>query len=294
MIESGILVMNKPQGFTSFDVIGKLRGILKMKRLGHTGTLDPMATGVLPVLIGTATKACDILPDEAKAYAAGFQLGAVTDTQDATGKVLETATVHVTEDDILRLLPRFCGEIEQIPPMYSAIKVKGRKLYEIARRGETVERKARAVTVSSLTVAGKQNEDYILNVCCSAGTYVRTLCHDMGQALGCGGCMTQLRRLSSGSFSVENAHTVREICETDKTTVEKWIIPVEQAFADREAISADAGEEKKLCCGMSIPREEPDGNYRVYSSGGRFLMLAKAEKGQRKAEKSFFEVETHE
>ena len=178
--------------------------------------------------------------------------------------------------------------------MYSAIKVKGRKLYEIARRGETIERKARAVTVSSLTVVGKQNEDYILDVCCSAGTYVRTLCHDMGQALGCGGCMTQLRRLTSGSFSVENAHTVREICETDKATVEKWIIPVEQVFSDREAISVDDEEEKKLRCGMSIPWEEPDGYYRVYSSSGRFLMLAKAEKGQLKTEKSFFEVEAHE
>ena len=284
---TGILLVDKEQDWTSSDVVAKLRGVLGEKRIGHAGTLDPMATGLLVVMIGRATKASDYLMKHDKRYIAHIRLGVETDTQDITGHVLRETPCLASMADLQKTAESFTGNILQIPPMYSAIKVKGRKLYEIARRGETVERKARAVTVSSLTVAGKQNEDYILNVCCSAGTYVRTLCHDMGQALGCGGCMTQLRRLSSGSFSVENAHTVREICETDKTTVEKWIIPVEQAFADREAISADAGEEKKLCCGMSIPREEPDGNYRVYSSGGRFLMLAKAEK-------SFFEVETHE
>ena len=188
---NGILCINKPQGFTSFDVAAKLRGMLKTKKIGHAGTLDPMATGVLPVFVGNATKACDIMPDSSKAYRASFRLGEQSDTQDSTGTILKTAEVNCTAADIEALLPKFRGEIMQIPPMYSAVSVNGKRLYELARQGIEVERESRNVTIYSLELLNfdEETQSGTLKVACSKGTYIRTLCEDIGNYLGTGGTL---------------------------------------------------------------------------------------------------------
>ncbi|MBQ2177944.1 MAG: tRNA pseudouridine(55) synthase TruB, partial [Oscillospiraceae bacterium] len=192
---SGIIIINKPAGWTSMDVCAKLRGIFHEKRVGHAGTLDPMATGVLPVFVGQATKAVSFAESGEKEYLARLRLGLTTDTQDTTGTVLSELPVTVTEEDLRAVLPRFTGEIEQIPPMYSAVKVQGRKLYELARKGAEVERKPRAVTIFALELLGQTGKnEYALRVRCSKGTYIRTLCHDIGAVLGCGGAMSALER----------------------------------------------------------------------------------------------------
>ena len=201
---NGIVVIDKPAGWTSMDVCAKLRGILKEKRVGHGGTLDPMATGVLPVFVGTATKAVEFAEKGDKEYIAGLRLGKVTNTQDITGEVLEARPVSVSREELEAVLPRFTGSIEQIPPMYSAIKINGKKLYELARKGREVERPARPVVIKSLKIEDQKDETlYTIRVRCSKGTYVRTLCHDIGQALGCGGCMSSLRRTETAGFTLE-------------------------------------------------------------------------------------------
>ncbi len=230
---NGILCIDKPAGFTSFDVIAKLRGILKMRRLGHAGTLDPMATGVLPVFVGYATKACGILPDEDKIYLAEFQLGQVSDTQDSTGTVLETHDFSgiQTKEQIQAVCPE--GEILQIPPMYSAVSVNGKRLYELARKGEEIERQARPVKIIRICCEEYHSETGtgILTIFCGKGTYVRTLIHDIGQSLGCGAVMTKLRRTCASGFGLENCHTLEEI---QKLAVENQIseilIPTAKAF----------------------------------------------------------------
>ena len=183
----GILIVDKPMDWTSFDVVAKLRGVLGTRKLGHSGTLDPMATGVLPVFVGQATRAVSFAETGDKEYVAGLRLGCVTNTQDTSGDVLEQRPVHVTRQELEALLPRFTGEVMQVPPMYSAIKINGQKLYQLARQGKEVERPARPVTIHELEVLGQdESGDWLLRILCSKGTYVRTLCHDMGQALGCG------------------------------------------------------------------------------------------------------------
>ena len=229
---NGIICIDKPAGFTSFDVIAKLRGILKMRRLGHAGTLDPMATGVLPVFAGYATKACGILPDEEKIYLAEFQLGKVTDTQDSTGTVLETHDFpQVTLEQVLNALPH--GNILQIPPMYSAVSVNGKRLYELAREGKEIERKARPATVTLLNYSDWKPETGTgkLEIQCSKGTYVRTLIHDMGQTLGCGAVMTNLRRSQASGFQLKDCHTLEEIQKlADENRISEIFIPIEKAF----------------------------------------------------------------
>ncbi len=226
--------MDKPEGFTSFDVIGKLRGILKMRRLGHSGTLDPMATGVLPVFVGCATKACGILPDERKAYTAQFRLGQVSDTQDSTGTILEEHDASaVTEAQILAALPQFIGEIAQIPPMYSAVSVDGKRLYELARQGKTVERKARQVQVHGIDLLAfdAQTGEGTLEIRCGSGVYVRTILHDLGQALGCGAVMTALRRTMSNGLSIEKCVTFAQIQQlAEENRLEEALIPIADAF----------------------------------------------------------------
>ncbi|MBR2481580.1 MAG: tRNA pseudouridine(55) synthase TruB, partial [Oscillospiraceae bacterium] len=210
----GILIIDKPAGWTSMDVCAKLRGIYKEKRVGHAGTLDPMATGVLPVFIGKATKAVSFAEDGEKEYIAGLRLGLVTNTQDTTGETLSESPVTVTEEDLRAVLPRFMGEQLQLPPMFSAIKKDGKKLYELARKGQEVERKRRAITIFELEVLEKQDEStYLIRVRCSKGTYVRTLCHDIGQALGCGGCMCSLRRTMAAGFTLEESVTLEQAQE---------------------------------------------------------------------------------
>ena len=282
MIESGILVMDKPQGFTSFDVIGKLRGILKMKKLGHTGTLDPMATGVLPVLIGTAARACDILPDERKSYEAAFQLGTVTDTQDSTGTVLETRAFSVTKEALAAVLPAFTGLIRQIPPMYSAVQIGGKRLYELARAGKEIDRPARTVQVDSIRLLRFDPESGtgVLAVDCGKGTYVRTLIHDIGQTLGCGACMTALTRTAAGGFPLSAAHTFEEVQRAaDADALSALIIPTDCLFSALPELRLSAAQSRMYANGVRLMLSRlqlPDSaeRLRVYAEDGRFFGLA--------------------
>ena len=284
---NGILVMNKPQGFTSFDVIGKLRGILKMRRLGHTGTLDPMAEGVLPVLIGTAAKACDILPDETKAYRAGFRLGTVTDTQDSTGNVLETHDADVTEAELLAVLPQFTGEIRQIPPMYSAVQINGKRLYELAREGKEIERPARTVTVHGITLTefAPAAQCGTLEIVCGKGTYVRTVIHDLGRTLGCGGCMTSLVRTAACGFTLADAHTFDEVQQAaDSGTLESLIVPADRLFTALPAVTLSEAQTRLYKNGVRLDLNRVRGisaetvRYRVYGCDGSFFGLADADR----------------
>lgn len=205
---NGILIVDKPRDWTSHDVVAKLRGIYRERRIGHSGTLDPMATGVLAVFLGRATRAVELCENDEKTYVAGLRLGTITNTQDITGEVLETRPADVPQPRLEEVLSRFTGPQRQIPPMYSAVKIQGKKLYELARKGQSVERKPRDIVIHQLKLLGREGEDYILQVRCSKGTYVRTLCHDIGEALGCGGCLSSLRRTAAGRFSLEDAVTL--------------------------------------------------------------------------------------
>ncbi len=211
---NGIINIYKEKGFTSHDVVAKLRGITKQKKIGHTGTLDPDATGVLPVCLGNATKLCDLLTDKDKEYETVLLLGKVTDTQDITGKVLQESDIHVTEEQVREVVKSFIGDIEQIPPMYSALKVNGKKLYELAREGKVIERKARPITIHDISILdvklNDESQEVRMRVSCSKGTYIRTLCHDIGEALGTGGCMKSLVRTRVSNFLLEDAITLEE------------------------------------------------------------------------------------
>ena len=210
---NGILLIDKQPDWTSNDVVAKLKGMLHQRRVGHSGTLDPMATGLLVVFVGRATRAVEFAEGHDKRYLASLRLGLVTDTQDISGTVLERREASVTRGELEAALEAFKGEQEQLPPMYSAIKHKGRPLYEIARKGGEVERKPRKINVYDMRLLGEDRGDYLLDIRCSKGTYVRTLCHDLGHALGCGGCMSSLRRLEAGGFSVDKAHKLSEVQE---------------------------------------------------------------------------------
>lgn len=288
---NGVLLIDKEQDWTSNDVVAKLKGILHQRRIGHSGTLDPMATGLLVVFVGRATRAVEFAEGHDKAYRAGLRLGTVTDTQDISGTVLESRDVDVTERQLLETLESFRGEQLQLPPMYSAIKVNGRRLYDIARSGGEVERKKRPITIHDISLAGCEGGDYIIDVSCSKGTYVRTICHDIGQALGCGGCMSSLRRTRAGGFDVSQAHKLSDVQRyADEGRVEELLIGVDELFYEYEKCSASAASEKRIRCGNEYKTELPDGVYRVYSEEGEFLMLGKAENGMMKTIKSFFEV----
>ena len=289
---NGILLIDKPRDWTSHDVVGKLRGILRERRIGHSGTLDPMATGLLVVFIGRATRAVEFAEAHEKEYHAGLRLGMVTDTQDVTGTVLEQCDCSVTREKLEAVLPRFRGEIQQIPPMYSAIKVQGKKLYEIARKGGEVERKPRSVTISKLEVTGEEHGDYLLDVVCSKGTYIRTLCHDIGGALGVGGTMSALRRVRAGQFSLENAYTLEQVQQAaDAGRAEELLLPVDALFSKYPAVTLTAKGEKRCRVGNDYPVPENAGEIcRVYGEDGAFLALARAEQGIGKTIKSFYEV----
>lgn len=289
---NGILLIDKPRDWTSHDVVGKLRGILRERRIGHSGTLDPMATGLLVVFIGRATRAVEFAEAHEKEYHSGLRLGMVTDTQDVTGTVLEQCDCSVTREELEAVLPRFRGEIQQIPPMYSAIKVQGKKLYEIARKGGEVERKPRPVTISKLEVTGEEHGDYLLDVVCSKGTYIRTLCHDIGGALGVGGTMSALRRVRAGQFSLENAYTLEQVQQAaDAGRAEKLLLPVDALFSEYPAVALTAKGEKRCRVGNDYPVPENAGEIcRVYGGDGAFLALARAEQGTGKTIKSFYEV----
>ncbi|MDY4429504.1 tRNA pseudouridine(55) synthase TruB [Evtepia sp.] len=287
---NGILVIDKPAGWTSHDVVAKLRGILHVKRIGHAGTLDPMATGVLPVFVGRATRAVEFAAEREKEYIAGLRLGVVTDTQDCTGTTLETHPVEVTRDQVEAILDRFRGDLQQIPPMYSAVKKNGRKLYELARRGVEVERQPRPVTIHQLELLDQVSPtDYTLRVLCSKGTYVRTLCHDMGQALGCGGTLFSLRRTRSAGFTLEDAVTLEDVAAAADPAA--LLLPVDAYFSGYPILQLQTGaEEKRIRNGNSLTLDGPDGTYRVYSRQGEFLALSQRSQGCLSTIKSFFEV----
>lgn len=288
---NGIILVDKPCDWTSHDVVGKLRGILHERRIGHSGTLDPMATGLLVLFVGRATRAVEFAEADSKEYIAGLRLGVSTDTQDITGNTLKSSNSLPSKAELEQALSAFKGEISQIPPMYSAIKVGGRKLYELARRGESVERKPRKVTIEKLEIVGENDGDYILDVVCSKGTYIRTLCNDIGDTLGCGGCMSSLRRVKAGAFSIEKAHTIDEIqAAADNGGLDEIIIPVDRLFSAYPELTVRDTAEKKLRNGNVIKLAAPNGTYRVYTETGGFLLLGEASDNKLKTIKSFFEV----
>ncbi|MFR1190427.1 MAG: tRNA pseudouridine(55) synthase TruB [Oscillospiraceae bacterium] len=287
---NGILLVDKPADWTSHDVVAKLRGVLGERRMGHSGTLDPMATGLLVVFAGRATRAVSFSENHSKCYEARLRLGLTTDTQDTTGTVLSRSDPRVTRAELEAVLPQFRGEILQVPPMYSALKVDGQKLYEIARRGGEVARKARPVTIEELTVLGEADGDYVLRVRCSKGTYIRTLCHDIGAALGCGGVMSALRRTEVGGYRVEDAHTMDALCALPREAAQRLLLPVDSLWPDTPQITIGAKAERLARCGNPFALSAPDGTYRIYAASGAFLLLAQVTDGTAVTIKSFFEV----
>ena len=285
---SGILIVDKPAGWTSQDVVSKLRGVFHERRVGHGGTLDPMATGVLPVFFGRATRAVEFFEHAEKTYRATLRLGMTTDTQDTTGTVLQTAPVTVGRAELEQVLLRFTGEVEQLPPMYSAIKINGKKLYEIARKGGEVERKPRKITVFKLKLERFDGDTADLLVHCSKGTYVRTLCHDLGAALGCGGCMAALRRVQAGAFSLEQAVTLEQILSAPDPAA--LLLPTDTLFATLPAKTLSTAQARKCRNGAEFRANWPDGRCRLYDADGEFLALASCERGIVRTVKSFFAV----
>lgn len=286
---NGILLVDKPEGWTSMDVCAKLRGVLHTKRIGHSGTLDPMATGLLVVFAGRATRGVQFAENDWKEYLATLRLGIATDTQDTTGNVIEEKTVDVSDEDIIAALEKFKGEIDQIPPMYSAIKINGQKLYDIARRGGEVERKARSVTIFELEMLSREGNDVFLRVRCSKGTYIRSLCNDIGAQLGCGGCMAALRRTFAGRFSLENASTMQHLTSPE-TDIEALMLPLESLFADKKKLVLSAKQEKVIRNGGEFSCDKAEGEYSVYSDSGEFLALCRVNEGKMRVIKSFYEV----
>ncbi len=287
---NGILLIDKPAGWTSHDVVAKLRGILREKRIGHSGTLDPMATGLLVVFVGRATRAVEFAEADQKRYLAGLRLGQETNTQDTTGTVLREQPVTVTRQEIEAILPRFRGVQQQIPPMYSAIKCKGQKLYDIARKGGVVERKPREITIHELRLLDGENADWSLEVCCSKGTYIRTLCHDMGRALGCGGCMSALRRTEAGTFSVEDAYSLEEIQQLADAGSREFLRPVDSLFAALPAVTIPEKEVRRAKNGNLLRMSAPEAPCRVYGPDGEFLLLGRGSPEGIVTIKSFFAV----
>lgn len=290
----GILIVDKPTDWTSFDVIAKLRGILGTRKLGHSGTLDPMATGVLPVFCGGASKAVDLQLDHTKAYRATLKLGARTDTGDVTGTVLETAPVTAGEAELLAVLPQFVGPQMQTPPMYSAVKINGQPLYKMARQGIEVERKARPIEIFSIEYGGSPAKDeYVLTVRCSKGTYIRTLLEDIAEAMGQKGTMSALRRVSSGVYGEADAHTLEEIQaakDAGMEQLEALMLPVESVFTSLPLLTVAPKVEQHLYNGCPTSRyPAADGRYRVRNEAGAFLGLANVTGGVLKVEKLFVE-----
>lgn len=289
---NGIVVIDKPQDWTSNDVVSRLRRVFNTRRIGHGGTLDPMATGVLPVFVGRATRGVEFFEHAEKVYETTIRLGLTTDTEDITGKVLTQTEVHLTEDDLLSVLPGFRGDILQVPPMYSAIKVNGQKLYDLARKGREVERQPRSITIHELECLEFSGIEARLRVRCSKGTYIRTLCKDIGEALGCGGCMAALRRVEAGEYTLEGAVPLKKLLEESDAglDVEHYLRPVDSMFAGHPALILTEGQAKRVKNGSAFSCRTENGTYRVYGPEREFLALCKAENGTVKTVKSFFEV----
>ena len=285
---NGIVIVDKPQGWTSQDVTARLRRVFNTRRIGHGGTLDPMATGVLPVFVGRATRGVEFFEHAEKTYETVLRPGITTDTEDITGTVLSERDAFVTGEMLEAVLPRFRGEILQVPPMYSALKVNGQKLYDLARKGKEVERQPRPITIHELTLLGMDAEGIRLRVRCSKGTYIRTLCKDIGEALGCGGCMAALRRVQAGEYTAAEAVPLQTLLETEDP--EQYLRPVDSMFRNYPAVTLTPKQETRCRNGNSFSVAMENGTYRAYGQNGEFLMLAKVEGGVMSTIKSFFEV----
>ena len=277
----GILIVDKPMDWTSFDVVAKLRGVLGTRKLGHSGTLDPMATGVLPVFCGGASKAVDLQLNHDKSYRAVLRLGARTDTGDVTGTVLETAPVTAGEQELLAVLPQFIGPQMQVPPMYSAIKLNGQPLYKLAREGVTVERRARPIEIYRITYGGSPAEnEYVLDVQCSKGTYIRTLINDIGESVCTGAVMTSLCRTKSCGFTLEQCHELDEVRNASPEQLEKWLLPVSELFAPLPEIPLDEVQTRMYLNGVRLDAERllkraPVDELARVTAGGEFLGVGK-------------------
>lgn len=284
----GIVIVDKPQGWTSQDVTARLRRVFGTRRIGHGGTLDPMATGVLPVFVGRATRAVEFFEHAEKTYETVLRLGITTDTEDMTGTVLTEENVSFTEEQLQETLAAFRGEILQVPPMYSALKVNGQKLCDLARKGKTVARQPRPITIHELTLVERGENTLRLRVRCSKGTYIRTLCKDIGEKLGCGGCMESLRRVAAGEYTIGEAVPLQTLLDTEKP--EKYLRGVDTMFRNYPAVTLTANQETRCRNGNAFSVSLAPGTYRAYSQGGEFLMLAKVDGGVMSTIKSFFQV----
>ena len=296
---NGIINVYKESGFTSHDVVAKMRGIFGQKKIGHTGTLDPDAQGVLPVCLGKATKVCDLLTDKDKVYKATMLLGIQTDTLDISGKVCNKAVVNVTEQQVRDVISTFVGTIEQVPPMYSALKVNGKKLYELAREGKTIERKARKVSIYDITIDEICLPEVVMTVSCSKGTYIRSLCDDIGTKLGCYGCMKDLLRTKVACFDIGDAYKISEI----EKLKESIVLPVDMLFENIPAVNTVLMAQKLIENGNRIPAEminadgnkqrkyDDEGRYRIYNPEDSFVGIYtyKAETDDFKPVKIFME-----
>ena len=284
----GIVIVDKPQGWTSQDVTAKLRGVFGTRRIGHGGTLDPMATGVLPVFVGRATRGVEFFEHAEKTYETVLRLGLTTDTEDITGTVLTEQDAFVTGTMLEEVLAKFRGEILQVPPMYSALKINGQKLCDLARKGKEVERKPRPITIHELTLLSMEADGIHLRVRCSKGTYIRTLCKDIGEALGCGGCMAALRRVSAGSYTAEEAVPLDRLIASEDPG--QYLRGVDTMFSQHPAVTLTEKQALRCRNGNAFSIQLPEGTYRAYDESGEFLMLAKVEDGVMSTIKSFFAV----
>lgn len=284
----GIVIVDKPQGWTSQDVTARLRRVFGTRRIGHGGTLDPMATGVLPVFVGRATRAVEFFEHAEKTYETVLRLGITTDTEDMTGTVLTEENVSFTEEQLQETLAAFRGEILQVPPMYSALKVNGQKLCDLARKGKTVARQPRPITIHELTLVERGENTLRLRVRCSKGTYIRTLCKDIGEKLGCGGCMESLRRVAAGEYTIDEAVPLQTLLDTEEP--EKYLRGVDTMFRNYPAVTLTANQETRCRNGNAFSVSLAPGTYRAYSQGGEFLMLAMVDGGVMSTIKSFFQV----
>ena len=285
---NGIVIVDKPQDWTSQDVTARLRRVFNTRRIGHGGTLDPMATGVLPVFVGRATRGVEFFEHAEKTYETVLRLGLTTTTEDVWGEAVEERPVSVTREQVEETLEQFRGEILQVPPMYSALKVNGQKLCDLARKGKEVERQPRPVTIHELTLLGMEADGIRLRVRCSKGTYIRTLCKDIGEALGCGGCMAALRRVTAGEYTIGEAVPLQVLLEAENP--EMYLRGVDTMFRNYPEVRLTANQEKRCRCGNSFSVKLGSGTYRAYGQNGDFLMLAKVEDGVMSTIKSFFEV----
>ena len=285
---NGIVIVDKPQGWTSQDVTARLRRVFSTRRIGHGGTLDPMATGVLPVFVGRATRGVEFFEHAEKTYETVLRLGLTTDTEDVTGTVLTETMPNISREELEKTLEFFRGDILQVPPMYSALKVNGQKLCDLARKGQEIAREPRPITIHELTLLSFHGTEAALRVRCSKGTYIRTLCKDIGEKLRCGGCMAALRRVQAGEYTIGEAVPLETLLETDKP--EEYLRNVDTMFRAYPPVTLTENQEKRCRNGNSFSVKLPEGLFRAYSAAGEFLMLAEVKNGVMETVKSFFEV----